>query len=206
MPEEERQYISSEAECRETTITDGFVLIACDGIWDEMDNNQAADICGRLLVKTANDPKANVADLFVEVRRAVSKDPLPSLSPRCRCACGLTDCRRGLLLQECLKQAAKRVSEEFEEEENLTIDALKKRPSVPHAPSDACGHETHRRWIVPQVRQDAGRALAAARRHDGDRDRLRRHVQDAPAGPGTPDGHAALAPADQQHPEACHPG
>ena len=36
MPEEERQYISSEAECRETTITDGFVLIACDGIWDEI--------------------------------------------------------------------------------------------------------------------------------------------------------------------------
>ena len=91
MPERERQYISSEAECRETTITDGFVLIACDGIWDEMDNNQAADICGRLLVKTANDPKANVADLFVEVRRAVSKSqpfqkaPCP-LSPRCRCA------------------------------------------------------------------------------------------------------------------------
>ena len=114
MPEEERQYISSEAECRETTITDGLVLISCDGIWDEMDNNQAADICGRLLVKTANDPKANVADLFVEVRRAVSKSPLPSLSrPVADVPADLTDCRRGLLLQECLKQAAKRVSEEF---------------------------------------------------------------------------------------------
>ena len=97
MPEEERQYISSEAECRETTITDGFVLISCDGIWDEMDNNQAADICGRLLVKTANDPKANVADLFVEVRRAVSKGPLPSLSPRCRCACGFDRLPAGLV-------------------------------------------------------------------------------------------------------------
>lgn len=65
VPEEEKQYISSTAECRETSISDGFILIACDGIWDEMDNKEAANICGKLLVKTAMDKTANVADLFV---------------------------------------------------------------------------------------------------------------------------------------------
>jgi serine/threonine protein phosphatase PrpC len=64
-PEEGKQYISSTAECRETSISDGFILIACDGIWDEMDNKEAADICGGILVKTAMDKTANVADLFV---------------------------------------------------------------------------------------------------------------------------------------------
>lgn len=64
-PEEGKQYISSTAECRETSISDGFILIACDGIWDEMDNKEAADICGRILVKTAMDKTANVADMFV---------------------------------------------------------------------------------------------------------------------------------------------
>ena len=95
VPEEEKQYISSTAECRETSISDGFILIACDGIWDEMDNKEAADICGKLLVKTAMDKTANVADLFVA---------------------------------ECLKKAASRVADEFEEEEDLTIEELRKRP------------------------------------------------------------------------------
>lgn len=95
VPEEDKQYISSTAECRETSIQDGFILIACDGIWDEMDNKEAADICGKILVKTALDKTANVADMFVA---------------------------------ECLKKAATRVSDEFEEEEGLTIEELRKRP------------------------------------------------------------------------------
>jgi serine/threonine protein phosphatase PrpC len=95
LPDQGKQYISSTAECRETSISDGFILIACDGIWDEMDNQEAANICGRLLVKTAMDKTANVADLFVA---------------------------------ECLQKAATRVADEYDEEENMTIEELRKRP------------------------------------------------------------------------------
>ena len=90
VPEEDKQYISSTAECRETSISDGFILIACDGIWDEMDNKEAADICGKLLVKTAMDKTANVADLFVaeclkKAAKRVSHGPSHTQTPPSNC-------------------------------------------------------------------------------------------------------------------------
>jgi serine/threonine protein phosphatase PrpC len=59
-------YISNSPDIRETAIQDGFLIIACDGIWDEMDNNEAAQLCARLLVENQHDPDANVAKLFVD--------------------------------------------------------------------------------------------------------------------------------------------
>ena len=65
-PQAGKQYISSKAECQRGTVGDGFLLLACDGIWDEMSSAEAGRICSELLVQTALDKSANVADLFVD--------------------------------------------------------------------------------------------------------------------------------------------
>ena len=59
-------YISNDPDVRETTIQDGFVIVACDGIWDEMDNDEAAHICAKILVENQFDSTANIAQLFID--------------------------------------------------------------------------------------------------------------------------------------------
>ena len=90
-----KQYISSAAECRVGKVTDGFLLLACDGIWDEMSSDEAGRICSELLVQTAFDKSANVAERFVD---------------------------------EVLKMAAARIRDDYDEEENLTVQELRRRP------------------------------------------------------------------------------
>eukprot|EP01043_Picozoa_sp_COSAG02_P001133 COSAG02_NODE_23_length_52893_cov_58.101868_13_plen_339_part_00 len=90
-----QQYISSEAECQVGNVRDGFLLLACDGIWDEMSSDEAGRICSELLVQTALDKSANVADMFVD---------------------------------EVLKKAAARIRDDYEEEEDLTVEELRRRP------------------------------------------------------------------------------
>ena len=94
-PASGKQYISSDAECQVGKVRDGFLLLACDGIWDEMSSEEAGRICSELLVQTALDKSANVADLFVD---------------------------------EVLKKAAARIRDDYEEEEDLTVEELRRRP------------------------------------------------------------------------------
>jgi serine/threonine protein phosphatase PrpC len=77
-------YISSAPEVLSAELpTDGFVLLACDGVWDEMTTAQAAEaLCG--LLDRANTAEAageqfDVAGLFIDqvleaaaVRRAAA--------------------------------------------------------------------------------------------------------------------------------------
>lgn len=58
-------YISCKAEVQERDIDHGFLIIACDGIWDEMSSDEAVHLCSHLLTKHEGDPEANIADLFL---------------------------------------------------------------------------------------------------------------------------------------------
>ena len=80
-----------------------FVIIACDGVWDEMTSEEAVDCVGDLLsqyprsTSTAATPEqqVNIAELFIE---------------------------------KVLEQVVERLRETDEEEKDLTLAELKKRP------------------------------------------------------------------------------
>ena len=42
-------YIIPTPEFREQHIENGFLLLACDGLWDEMENEEAVSVVARLL-------------------------------------------------------------------------------------------------------------------------------------------------------------
>ena len=59
------KYISTEPDFCQETVKDGFIIIACDGVWDEMESEEAVNIVAWLLSKY--DPtKTNIAELFIE--------------------------------------------------------------------------------------------------------------------------------------------
>jgi serine/threonine protein phosphatase PrpC len=58
-------YISSKAEVQEREIDHGFLIIACDGIWDEMSSDEAVHLCSHLMTTHDGVPEANIADLFL---------------------------------------------------------------------------------------------------------------------------------------------
>jgi len=76
-----RPYISTEAECMRRQLTQGdqFVIIACDGLWDEMSSDQAVAITSELLHKYG--PDANIAEQLVRfalvkiLRRLQKEEP-----------------------------------------------------------------------------------------------------------------------------------
>ena len=53
-------YISSIADTHTTKISDGFVILACDGVWDEITSEEAARLCAALLVKGHHTPLERV--------------------------------------------------------------------------------------------------------------------------------------------------
>ena len=76
-------YISTEAEVQQVSVTlpsmtisgssidtanPSFVIIACDGVWDEMTSEEAVECVGDLLSQYPRDGSSNVniADLFIE--------------------------------------------------------------------------------------------------------------------------------------------
>jgi hypothetical protein len=58
-------YISNNAEVKGMDVENGFLIIACDGIWDEMSSDEAVHLCQHLLVKHGGDPSVNIADEFL---------------------------------------------------------------------------------------------------------------------------------------------
>jgi len=104
------KYISTEPDFQEATIKDGFIIIACDGVWDEMSSEEAVNIVAWLLSK--HDPaERNIAELFVE---------------------------------ETLKRSVRRIAGTYEEEANLTLAELKKRPP-------GKSEDTHRSYLHDDI-------------------------------------------------------
>lgn len=60
-----RPYISTQSETKRRQIVQGdqFMIIACDGLWDEMTSDQAVSIVEKLLLK--HGPDANIAEQLV---------------------------------------------------------------------------------------------------------------------------------------------
>lgn len=65
-PPEGKMYLSNEAEVRRDFIQDGFLIVACDGIWDEMTSKDAVHRVGRLLINSHKGEGFNVASRFIE--------------------------------------------------------------------------------------------------------------------------------------------
>jgi hypothetical protein len=87
-------YIIPTPETKQASIGgDSFLIVGCDGVWDEMSSEDAVGIVARLLVE---HPQADIAALFIE---------------------------------EVLQKAADRCANDYEEEEELTLAELKKRPA-----------------------------------------------------------------------------
>lgn len=65
-PTRTKPYISADSEYKEQRVADGFLIVACDGVWDEMSSDEAVKICADLIKKNEGNPQANIADLFIE--------------------------------------------------------------------------------------------------------------------------------------------
>uniref|UniRef100_A0A7S3P4Y0 Calmodulin n=1 Tax=Amphora coffeiformis TaxID=265554 RepID=A0A7S3P4Y0_9STRA len=60
-------YIFSDPETKEFPLQHaGFVIIACDGVWDEMSNQQAVHCVANLLRQHEGSSSTNIAELFIE--------------------------------------------------------------------------------------------------------------------------------------------
>lgn len=74
-------YISTDVEVKDFPIKDsGFLIIGCDGVWDEMENEEAVECVAELLGKHEGED-VNIAELFIEevllkaVERLRANDP-----------------------------------------------------------------------------------------------------------------------------------
>ena len=96
VPRKGAPYISNEAAVKDMPVENGFVIVACDGIWDEMTSDEAVHLCQHLIEKHAGQqPPVNIADEF---------------------------------LNETLKKATVRLRRTDPDEEELTLEQLKRRP------------------------------------------------------------------------------
>lgn len=68
-------YIRTDVEVKEFAIKDsGFLIIACDGVWDEMESEEAVE-CVANLLSEHDGTNCNVAELFIEevLKKAVQR-------------------------------------------------------------------------------------------------------------------------------------
>jgi len=80
-----KPYITNDPEIREFDLPrneeesgmagfdNSFILVACDGVWDEMSSDEAVRTCARLFAEHGDAP--NIADLFIEytLKKAVER-------------------------------------------------------------------------------------------------------------------------------------
>ena len=66
-PEKTKPYIANVPEHTEQRdMGDGFLIVACDGVWDEMSSEEAVHIVAKLILDNADDDSADIAELFIE--------------------------------------------------------------------------------------------------------------------------------------------
>jgi len=81
LPLPKKPYVSNKAEVRIRRVAKGdqFVIVACDGLWDEMSSDQAVHTCRMLIDR--HGPKANIAQYIIDfalckiVRRLRAEEP-----------------------------------------------------------------------------------------------------------------------------------
>lgn len=75
-PHKTKPYIVNTPDYSEhNEMQDGFLIVACDGVWDEMSSEEAVSICAKLILDNANNAKADIAELFIEetLKKAVER-------------------------------------------------------------------------------------------------------------------------------------
>jgi Ca2+-binding EF-hand superfamily protein/serine/threonine protein phosphatase PrpC len=73
-----KPYIINAPEfCQHDDMEDGFLIVACDGVWDEMTSEEAVRIVAQLIVDNLDDDSVDIAEIFVE-------EVLKKVVERCR--------------------------------------------------------------------------------------------------------------------------
>ncbi len=108
-------------------IQDGFLIVACDGVWDELSNEQAVRIVDKV---TSDSP-------FTATRHAVfhSRPAMPMRADPPRLSAQLLKEHpepdapiAELFIDQVLKYAVKRIKSEIPEEKHITLEKMKARP------------------------------------------------------------------------------
>eukprot|EP01047_Picozoa_sp_COSAG01_P068422 COSAG01_NODE_9886_length_2311_cov_6.124322_1_plen_487_part_00 len=58
--------INAPEYCQHHDMSDGFLIVACDGVWDEMSSEEAVQLVAQLIVDNLGDDSADIAELFIE--------------------------------------------------------------------------------------------------------------------------------------------
>jgi len=58
--------INAPEYCQHHDMSDGFLIVACDGVWDEMSSEEAVQLVAQLIVDNLGDDSADIAEKFIE--------------------------------------------------------------------------------------------------------------------------------------------
>jgi hypothetical protein len=124
-----KPYISAEPAHTITPLGDqgGFVIVACDGVWDEMSTEAAVETVGKLLAEHP-EPGADIAGMLIEetLTRCASAVGRAGRSCWCWLPARRTAPVGALTMVAC--RVVVRLRTTVDEERDITLEEMKRRP------------------------------------------------------------------------------